>query len=279
MTDKMNPLDAYQESKEAAKTQRKQHEIDVWQHWKNNGEQPKHLEPLLKLYEPIFAQKIRQWKPKFVPESAFKADLIGHAIKAFKSYDPDRGAALNTHVEGGLRKAMRYGNRGANLSYIPEGQANKIGLLNKTKDELKEELSREPTYAELSAHIRGLSSKYKDMTPKRVETIMKAVRRDIPMGRSAGEDSFDYSSGSEAGGHGFEEQQIAVASQILDDIWPGKPDMHAVFNFTFATNDHPKVSSTGELAKRLKKSDAQVSRLKTQMGATLRRYMGLEEED
>jgi DNA-directed RNA polymerase specialized sigma subunit len=265
-----NPVGAYFQSKEAAQTKRKADEIALWKKWKDSGEQPKHLAPLLKLYEPVFAQKVRLWKPPMVPESAFKADLQTHAIKAFQTYDPSRGAAHNTHIEQRLKKSLRYGNRGANLLYIPEGQSSQIGKLNKAKDALTEDLGRDPTRAEIAQHT--------GMSVKRVTTILSAVRRDIPMGRSGGEEGLDYGAG-DGSGRGFEDQQIAVAQNILPDIFPNKPEMHQLFNYTFGTNGHTKITKTNDLAKKMGKSAPQISRMKTQMGQTLRKHMGFEEDD
>lgn len=264
------PVDDYFQEKLAAKEQRKQNEIQLWQRWKGGGEKPEHLEPLMKLYEPVLANKVRQWKAPTVPASAFKAELQTHLIKAFQTYDPSRGTALNTHVEHRLPKAKRYNNRYQNLAYIPEGQSGQIGKIQKATDALKEELGRTPTTNELADHL--------GMAPRRIDTILKSVRRDIPMGRSAGAENFDYSIGAERTGRGFEEQQIAVAQHILPDIFPNKPEMHELFHYTFGTNGYPQIQRTGELAKKLGKSEPQISRMKTQMGNTLRQHMGLGEE-
>jgi DNA-directed RNA polymerase specialized sigma subunit len=265
-----NALGEYLQGKTAAKEQRKKHELDLWQKWKDGGEKPEHLKPLLDLYEPVMASRVRAWKAPTVPESAFKAELKSHVIKAFQSYDPTRGAALNTHVEARLPKAMRYNNRYQNLEYLPEGQSGQIGKIQKARDALHEEYGRFPTTDELADHL--------GMTPKRLDTILKGVKRDIPMSRSGGSENYDYAAGGDRTGREFEEQQIAIAQNILPDLFPGKPDMHAVFHYTFGTGGFPQITSTGELAKRMGKSESQVSRMKTQMGNTLRRHMGLDEE-
>lgn len=265
-----NPVEDYAKEKIAAKEQRKKHEVELWKTWKEGGEQPKHLQPLLKLYEPLLAQKVRLWKAPQVPESAFKAELQTHLIKAFQGYDPTRGAAINTHVEKRLEKAKRYNNRYQNLAYIPEGQSGMIGDIQRARDRLTDELGRAPTTDELADHV--------GVTPKRLDTIIKAVKRDIPMGRSGGAESYDYSSAGDRTGRGFEDQQIAVAQHILPTIFPNKPEMHEIFHYTFGTNNYPQILSTGELAKKMGKSEPQVSRMKTIMGNTLRQHMGLPEK-
>jgi hypothetical protein len=156
-----NPVEDYVKEKTAAKEQRKKHELQLWQTWKEQGEQPNHLQPLLKLYEPLLAQKVRLWKAPQVPESAFKAELQTHLIKAFQGYDPARGAAINTHVEKRLEKAKRYNNRYQNLAYIPEGQSGMIGSIAKARDVLTDQFGRAPTTDEIADHL--------SLTPKRLD--------------------------------------------------------------------------------------------------------------
>jgi RNA polymerase primary sigma factor len=264
-----NPVGDYFAIKEAAKVTRKENELQLWKHWKANGEKPEHLQPLLKLYDGVIAQKMKQ-KAKFIPDSAYRAELQTQVIKAFKNYDPTRGAAINTHVVGRLQKALRYNNRYANLMYIPEGQAGKIGKIDRAKEKLQEELGREPTVPEIAHHL--------GMKATRVKTIMDARQFTVPMGRSAGEESYDYGAGDETTAHGFEDSQIAIAQNILPTLFPNKPEMHTLFHYTFGTNDHPKISSTSVLAKKMGKSQSQISRMKTHMGTVLRSHMGLDDD-
>lgn len=266
-----NPAEKYLQEKTSAKEQRKANELELWRKWKDSGEKPEHLKPLLKLYEPVFGAKVRAWKAKFVPESAFKAELQSQFVKALRTYDPTRGAAINTHVECRLPKAKRYNNRYANLAYIPEGQSGLIGKIQVAQNTLTDELGRAPTAEEIGDHIGE--------TGKRVGTILKAVQKSIPLSRSGAPGAYDYAAGAEHTSRGFEDQQIAVAAQILPDIFPGKPDMHQLFNHTFGTNGHPLILKTGDLAKKMGKTEPQISRMKTIMGDTLRKQLGLDEED
>jgi len=267
MTD---PIADYLQVKEAAKVNRKEHELTLWKNWKDNGEQPKHLQPLLKLYEPILKQKMLAWKAPTVPAAAFKAELQIHLIKAFKNYDPDRGAALNTHVESRLPKAMRYNNRYSNVAYVPEGQSRYIGKITNAKSRLQEELGREPTVDEIGNHM--------GMSPKRVKTILDAQKKFVPMGRSAGEENFDYASGGEVTAHDFQDSQIAIAHNILPDLFP-KAEHQTAFRHIFGLDDHKQISSTSELAKKMGKSDSQISRMKKHIGTVLRTHMGLADSE
>ena len=264
-----DPITDFFEAKEAAKKDRKQNELELLSHWKDNGERPADLQPLLKLYDPVFNQKLRAWKPPNVPAAAFKAELQIHAIKAFRSFDPDRGAALNTHVENRLHKAKRFGNRGANLLYISENVASGIGKINKAREKLTEELGHAPSTQEIAHHI--------GMPAKRVQTTIDAQHFTVPMGRSAGEETYDYGSGSEATGHDFEDAQIAIAHQILPQLFP-RQEHRDVFLSIYGLDGHKQISGTGELAKHLGKSSSQIARAKTHIGNVLKAHMGFANE-
>lgn len=262
-----NPIEEYQETKEAARSARKQNEIDLWHRWKTQGQQPEHLQPLLKLYEPNLRFKVKQWKAPNVSEAAFRLELQDHLINSFKTFDPNKGAALNTWVEGRLKKAQRYNIRNQNLAYIPEGQVSKISPIDRARDHLTEELGRMPTAQEISEHINDPS-----LTPKRVDTVLRSQRKDIPGSALGGE------GGSEGRQSSYEEQQLEVAKNMLHVLFPNKPEIHTVFNYTFGMNDHPQILSTGELARKMGKSEPQIARMKTQMGNTLKQYMGLSKK-
>jgi DNA-directed RNA polymerase specialized sigma subunit len=268
---KKNPLIDYEQTKEAAKADRKEKEMELWRRWKQT-KKPEHLEPLLQAYEPLIGMKMRAWRaPHAAPESAFKADLQTHLIKAFESYDPSRGASLNTHVHIRLQKSKRYNLKNQNMAYIPAGQASLITPIARAKEELTEQYGREPSSSEIATHLQSFGEKdFGKITAKRVDTVLKAQRRDVPASSLEGLDEHFPS---------FEEEQIAVASKVLPDIFPGKEDLHRLFNHTFGTNGFQQIRATSQLAKKMGKTDQQISHMKTQMGGTLKRFMGYDPED
>ena len=251
-----DPVTDFFAAKTAAQTQRTAKDQQLWQTWKQEGQKPAHLEPLLKAYQGVFAQHMKK-RPPTVPESAYKAELQSHFIRALDTYDPSK-AALNTHVENRLRKALRYGNRHANIAYVPEGKASDFGKIDKAKEELYQEFGRDPTHVEIANHL--------GLTPKRIEMLQKARIADIPASHFENDPTERHNS--------FEDQQIALAQHILPDIFPGQEDLHTLFHYTFGTGGKPQVHSTTELAKIMGKSQSQISRMKTVMGNKLKTYMG-----
>lgn len=236
-----NPVDDFLLTKDAAMQQKRQDELNHLDRWRNNGKRPEDLDPLLKSFEPVFAQKVRQWRAPTVPEAAFRAQLQKHFIGALESFDPSRGAQLATHVENRLQKVKRYNLKHQNLAYIPEGQAMHIGRIQRAQDELTEEYGRAPTFDELGDHL--------GMQPKRVQKIVGAQRRDIPASS-------------------FENDPAETALQRDQEVLELLPynlsaDEKTVFNHIFGRDGHQKITSTNDLAKKLGKSPSQVSRLRT----------------
>lgn len=264
-------MEVHLQAKEAAKADRKEQELDLWKRWYKTRK-PEHLEPLLKAYEPLMQMRMRHYRaPHAAPESAFKGELQKHFINALETYDPNKGASLNTHVNYRLRKAQRYNLKNQNMAYIPAGQAALITPINVAKEELTEQYGREPTSTEIASHLQSSGEQeFQNISAKRIDTVLKAQRRDVPASSLEGMDDHFPS---------FEDEQIAVASKSLHDLFPQKPEMHTLFNHVFGTNDHPQITSTGLLAKKMKKTDQQISHMKTQMLGTLKRFMGYDHEE
>jgi DNA-directed RNA polymerase specialized sigma subunit len=236
-----NPLDEALENKEKRATERKAKEVGLWKTWMDSGKKPEHLEPLLKAYQPLLNQKTREWRPPAIPESAFRAELQNHFINGLMSYNPEK-ASLSTHLNVRLQKAKRYMVQHQNLAYIPEGQATHIGKIQKAKDQLADELGRKPTATEIAEQV--------GLTPKRVSTIMGAMRKDIPA--------------SVFGESDPEIKSTAREREVLELLqFNLSPDEKSVFNHLYGREGHAKIQGTNELAERLGKSPSQISRLKT----------------
>lgn len=241
-----NPVDDLLLTKEAELKKKREEEIGHLNTWRQSKD-PQHLEPLIKSYEPVVAQKVRLWKAPAVPEAAFRAELQKHLIKSFETFDPNRGAQLPTWVENNLQKAKRYNTKFQNIGYIPEGQARFIGPIQKAQNELAEQFGRDPTADEIGDHI--------GMPVKRVNRIMQSQRRDIPASA-------------------FETDPAEMALQRDDEVLSLLPfnlthDERKVFNHLYGQEGHQQIQSTNDLAKKLGKSPSQISRLRTSI---LRKY-------
>lgn len=244
-----SPVDEFLVTKEAAMQAKREQELQQLGLWKKTQD-PEHLAPLLKSYEPVIAQKMRQFRAPAVSEPAFKSELQKHLIGAFQTFDPSRGAQLSTHVENRLMKAQRYNTRYQNLAYIPEGKTKHIGKINKARDILSEEFGRPPTHSEIADHL--------GMPLKQISQVISSQRRDIPASS-------------------FESDPAEIAmhrDQEVLDLLPYNltPDEKQVFNHIFGREGAQKLDSTNAIAARLGKSAPQVSRLKTSILNKYKQY-------
>lgn len=247
-----NPVDeaieSQQTTKEKVAAKRRADEHAAWEQWQQD---PTHgnLHQLMKKFEPVFKRKVQQWKAPNVPEAAFKANLKVHAMDAFQSFDPNRGAQLKTHLEHRLKKAQRFNVQHQNYAYIPEEKAGRIGDINRAQDELSEQLGRQPNPMEIANWLNPQLSKRQQLTPKKVEAIQQAQFGDV-IGSSFESDPTP--------------RTVAREREVLGLLRPTlTQDQQAVFDHIYGQGGKKKITSTSELAKALGKSPSQISRLRT----------------
>lgn len=249
---KKNPLEVLGEHEKTSAAARRKNELDMLERWRAGGKQPEDLAPLMKAYEPVVQRKMTMWKAPTVPEAAFRAELQGHMIRAFETYDPSRGAALNTHVENGMRRAMRYNAKNQNFAYIPEEQIDLISPINRARDILKEDHGRDPTVAEIAQHL--------NRSPKVIQRVLQAQRKDVA-------DSTFASEPDDVLKHLSRDREVlALLPHELS------ADEKTVFNHLYGLEGHRQIDSTNELAKALGKTAPQVSRMKSSILAKYKQY-------
>jgi DNA-directed RNA polymerase specialized sigma subunit len=144
--------------------------------WKDSGEDPEHLKPLLTRYEPFIAKKTTEISrgATLVNPDATKLQVTAKVIEAFRTYDERHNTALNTHVQNRAQGALRTVIRSANMARIPEDSALQIGKIQRARAAHEEDFGVAPSYEELSRSTRIPVSKLK--------RIDKAQVRDMSSG-------------------------------------------------------------------------------------------------
>ena len=259
----MNAVEEFLSTKEKSANVKREKEHELWNHWNDNGRKPAHLEPLLQAFNSVTNAKTREWKAPRINESAFKAELHTHMIKAFETYDPDRGASLRTHVEGRLQKAKRYNAKNQNFAYMPEEQIRFIGKIQQAHDQLSDEFGRTPTNAELATHVNQQDPKFK-LTKKRVGEIRANQKADRPGSL------WTYDPATRASNR--EQEVLNLINAELTSVFP-HPDERMVFEHIYGINGKALVTGTNDLAKKLGKSPSQISRIKSSVGAKVKSYI------
>jgi DNA-directed RNA polymerase specialized sigma subunit len=115
-----------------------------------------------------------------LPESAFRIFAAQSFHDALKTYKPSTGASLQTHVYGSVQnKTKRLNYLYQDLSKKPEPRAMQVGVYQNEHANLREELQREPTPAEIATRL--------GWSVKDVERIQREVHQDLAIGEGTEE--------------------------------------------------------------------------------------------
>jgi len=129
----------------------KQTDLELWKTWKQT-QSPNDLNKLLDNLKPLIYRETSKWQSAMPPASLeSKGRLL--TVEALRTYSPDRGAAVGTHVASRLRKLSRSVYPYLNVARLPENVQLKYNAFNIAQMNLNEELGREPTVEELADHL------------------------------------------------------------------------------------------------------------------------------
>lgn len=126
----------------------KSKDLEAWMKWKQSGSK-KDMAALIQQISPIIYNEVHRASGS-LPKSALSGEAKLWAIKAIKTFDPERGVALNTHVSNYLPKVRRLNYQYQNNIRLPENQQLKYHEYNRQLSQLSDLLNREPTDEELA---------------------------------------------------------------------------------------------------------------------------------
>lgn len=134
------------------------------------------LHALMESLSPLLKREVERYSRYPVAPNVLwtQANLL--AKKAIESYDPNKGAALSTHVVHGLKPLHRYVTENANVKYVPEAVRRHYGTVEEAQRRLSTSLGRAPTYEEIGADLK--------MPAQNVERIMFAKAPESNLGET-----------------------------------------------------------------------------------------------
>ena len=230
---------------------KQQFEFNQWQKWKQGGEKPDDLRPLLKSLNPLVQKKMSQWKNRVpIPPAAMEAEFKKHLLGGLRTFDPTRGAQLNTHVFHQMRRAERFIKANQNFGYIPEARSDKIGSFKLVEAEMAQELGRPPNSTELSEKMKW--------SPKEVGRMQRELRKDIP--------ASGFSADPAANMPSKEREALRLVHYDLSQ------EEKSVFEMTTGMNGQ-QVLTPGQVATKLNMSPSKVSRIRNSISQKLARYL------
>lgn len=127
-------------------------DLELWRAWKANPA-PANLDALMRAMAPVIGQQVRLWSGQ-TPTGALEIEAKTLALDAFRTYDPNAGTALASHVTNRLAKLSRFVYSNQNMVRIPEHRQLAVNHLWKAETELAGDLGRQPSVAELADKLK-----------------------------------------------------------------------------------------------------------------------------
>ena len=223
-------------------------DLQLWENWAQKGKKKEDLQPLFNQFQGTLEKQVNQYANKVnIPPAAIRANVHQNFVDALKTYDPSRGTKLNTHVNWHLHKTKRFIAQNQNFARLPEPMIYRIGEFERSEDQLRQKLGRDPTTHELSDHLKW--------PQVHVERMRQSLRRDL----SSSLFEFDPSS-----------LQVSRWNEVKSLIpYELTPQENAVFEMVYAQNN----PSNNDIANKLKLSPSRVSKIKLNIANKVQRYL------
>ncbi len=146
---------------------------------------PRDLHKLLTQLNPLIYQEVNRASGS-LPTQALAAEAKTWAIHAIKTYDPNKGTALSTHVTNYLQKTRRMNYKYQNVARLSENNQLNFHKYNSAVVNLTERLSRDPSDDELAkelgwakkAVVKFKSGLFQDITESSQERAAEVTRFD-----------------------------------------------------------------------------------------------------
>jgi hypothetical protein len=220
--------------------------VNQWQQAHQNGQfDPDLTHQVLGRFDKTIGMAVNKYKgPMTGP--AINTHARNLAIEALQTYDPNKGAAFNTHLTNTLQRLQRR-NAQAQTAYIPEGPAAYLGQAQQAHDEFADEFGRKPTPEEHEQRLNEMLPEKRRLPPGGLAPILALQRKTVS--------ASNFESTPDTHAADLEAQNVGLLRQDLH------PKDHPVYDAIYKGG----LTSTGAIAKRLGMSDPAVSRAKSRI--------------
>jgi len=132
---------------------RHQRDLELWHEArKKRFQDPSTLNALLHELNPIIQKEVGKWGST-VPRPALESKARMLTVDALKKYDPNRGAAVATHVTSQIRKLSRHVYPYQNVARLPENKQLNYNAFQIAQNRLVDTLGRDPTVDEMADQL------------------------------------------------------------------------------------------------------------------------------
>ena len=142
-------------------------DLELWNAW-NKTKNSIDLQNLINQLDPLIQAEVNRRAGTLArPLLVTQARVL--AAKAVENFDPKKGVKLSTHVTNQLQKLSRVNYAHQNAARIPEHTMLQFHSFNLAKEDLKEDLGRDPTIHEMADQLKW--------SPKKVEQFQTQFDR------------------------------------------------------------------------------------------------------
>jgi DNA-directed RNA polymerase specialized sigma subunit len=134
-----------------AATSRQTQDIDAWHAWKKSPTDA-NASALLAQVNPLIHREANKWAGTLA-RPLLESEGKRLAMEAFHSYDPNKGAALGTHVVNQLQRMSRLSYAHQNVARLPENKMLLYHSYNVAHSDLADAHGRAPTVDELADQL------------------------------------------------------------------------------------------------------------------------------
>lgn len=135
----------------AVKVDPKAKDVALYNAWKETGSK-RAMSNLVDHLAPLIYTEVSRASGT-LPQAALSGEAKVWAIKAVKTFDPDRGFTLGTHVTNYLQRVRRLNYKYQNAARLPENMQLQFHEYNKALTQLGDELNRDPTEEEMARKL------------------------------------------------------------------------------------------------------------------------------
>lgn len=232
---------------------RQEADMAAWKTWKQ-APTDANASALLRQVEPLIQREVNKWAGSLA-RPLLETEGKRLAMQAFQNYDPNKGAALGTHVVNQLQRMSRLSYANQNVARLPENKMLLFHSYNMAHTELADSLGRHPTTDEMADRLAW--------PIKRVEEYRKSI------GRREMLESGGLFESSDAGLYGDD-----VASHVVDFVHHDLPPQHKAIFEHLTGYGGAEVLSNQQIQKKLGLTQGQYSYAKKQLVTHLEKVHG-----
>jgi DNA-directed RNA polymerase specialized sigma subunit len=210
------------------------------------------LDELRRRTRPMVQSQVNKYRSNSVPQPVLEAKADEILVESANTYKPGMGASFRTYLFGNLRRLNRYSAARSNIATIPDTRAQKIGVYQRTYEDLQARKGRPPTSSEMADELNWPLTE--------VLTMERSLRRDLPSSSLPGPARMDT-----------EEYR---RRQLIDDIWfELTPDEKVVYEYLTGTHGRRKLTRGRDIARATGFSEAKVSQLRTSIARKMEMHL------